>query len=118
MLYASSLSKRIVDISEQCTVIQCLLSIHSFHPSNSISDRITKGYVLFQVICFRSVVPNLWHQELVLWRTIFPQTGIGGGCFWDDSSVLHLLCTLLLHQLHLRSSGIRSWRLGTPVLDN
>lgn len=41
MLYASSLSKRIVDISEQCTVIQCLLSIHSFHPSNSISDRIT-----------------------------------------------------------------------------
>ena len=29
---------------------------------------------------------------------------------------LHLLCTLfllLLHQLHLRSSGIRSWRLGT-----
>ena len=41
-----------------------------------------------------------------------------GGWFQDDSSALHLLCTLfllLLHQLHLRSSGIRSWRLGTPL---
>ena len=38
----------------------------------------------------------------------------------DDSSVLHLLCTLsllLLHQLRLRSSGIRSHRLGTPALE-
>ena len=45
--------------------------------------------------------------------------GGGGGWFWDDSATLHLLCTLfllLLRQLHLRSSGSRSWRLGTPVL--
>ena len=43
----------------------------------------------------------------------------GDGQFPDDSSTLHVLCTLfllLLHQLHLRSSGIRSQRLGTPVL--
>ena len=44
------------------------------------------------------------------------------GWFGDDSSTLHLLCTLfllwLLHQLHLRSSGVRSWRLGTPVFTN
>ena len=43
-----------------------------------------------------------------------------GGWFGDDSSALHLLCTLfllLLHQLHLRSSGIRSQRLGTYVLE-
>lgn len=36
----------------------------------------------------------------------------------DDSSALRLLCTLfllLLHQLHLRSSGIRSHRVGTPA---
>jgi len=42
-----------------------------------------------------------------------------GGWFGDDSSTLHLLCTLfllLLHLLHLRSSGIRSWRLGTPAV--
>ena len=39
-----------------------------------------------------------------------------GGWFWDGSRVFHLLCTLfllLLHQLHLRSSGIRSQSLGT-----
>ena len=45
----------------------------------------------------------------------------GSGWFGDDSSALHLLCALfllLLHQLHLRSSGIRSWRLGTPTLEN
>ena len=37
------------------------------------------------------------------------------------ASALHLLRTLflsLLHQLHLRSSNIRSWRMGTPALDH
>ena len=41
-----------------------------------------------------------------------------GEWFYDDWSILCLLYTLflsLLH-LHLRSSGIRSWRLGTPIL--
>jgi len=40
------------------------------------------------------------------------------GWFQDDSSI-YLLCTLfllLLHQLYLRSSAIRSQRLGTPGL--
>ena len=44
----------------------------------------------------------------------------GRGWFGDDSSTLHLLFTLLLlillHQLHLRSLGVRSQRLGTPDL--
>ena len=42
------------------------------------------------------------------------------GWFGDESSTLHLLCALfllLLRQLHLRPSGIRSWRLGTPKLE-
>ena len=42
------------------------------------------------------------------------------GWFWDDSSTSHSLYILflfLLHQLHLRSSGIRSWRLGTSGLE-
>ena len=44
-----------------------------------------------------------------------------GYWFGDGSNALHLLCSLvllllLLHQLHLRSSGIRSRRLGTPAL--
>ena len=48
----------------------------------------------------------------------FPHELEKWGSFQDDSSALHLLCTLfllLLHQLHLRSSGIRSRRLGTPL---
>ena len=46
------------------------------------------------------------------------QGGRGDG-FGMIRSALHLLWILflsLLHQLHLRSSGIRSWRLGTPAL--
>ena len=41
------------------------------------------------------------------------------GWFRDDSSTLHLLCTLflLLHQLYLTSSDTRSLRLGTSGLD-
>ena len=42
-----------------------------------------------------------------------------GRWFQDDSSALHLLCTLfllLLHQLHLRSPDLTSQRLGAPVL--
>ena len=54
--------------------------------------------------------------------------GVGGGGGWgnegrgwfkDGSSALRLFCTLfplLLYQLHLRSSGIRSRKLGTPGL--
>ena len=40
------------------------------------------------------------------------------GWFWGDSSLLHLLYILflLLHQLHLRSSSIRSQMSGTPVI--
>ena len=41
------------------------------------------------------------------------------GGFQDDSSASHFSCTQflgLLHQLHLRSSGIRSQRLETPTL--
>jgi len=48
-------------------------------------------------------------------RQFFHEPGVGEW-FLDDSSELHLLCTvflLLLHQLHLRSSGIRSPRSGS-----
>ena len=61
------------------------------------------------------------HQGPVSCKTIFLWTGeVEGRWFRDDSSALHLLCMLfllLLHQLYLRSSGIRSWRLGIPDLD-
>ena len=52
----------------------------------------------------------------------FPQIRVQGGVgtwFLYDSKVLHWLCTLfLLHQLHLRSSGIRSRRLETPDIED
>ena len=54
------------------------------------------------------------------WKTIFPQAGVEGW-FRDDPSLVHLFCTLfltLLHQLHLRSSGLRYQRSCTPDLEN
>ena len=51
-------------------------------------------------------------------RQFFHRPG-GGGWFGDDSNTLYLLYTsflLLYHQFHLRSSGIRSQRLGTAEL--
>ena len=71
---------------------------------------------------FRPGVPNLfgsWDQfrGRHLFHGLRVGEGVGQGWFGDDSSTLHGLCTLflLLHQLHLRSSGIRSWSLGTPA---
>ena len=46
----------------------------------------------------------------------FSTDGLGGG-FQDDSSTLHLSCTLvllLLHELQFRPFGIRPEKLGTP----
>ena len=69
-------------------------------------------------LCPRAVVPNLFGARLLVsWKAIFPWTG-EEGWFPEDLSALHLLCTLfllLLPQLYLRASGIRSQRLGTPA---
>ena len=73
------------------------------------------------------MVPNLFGtRDQLCGRQFFHgprQCGVAGGGRWgwfqDDSSVLHLLCILfllLLHLLHLRSSGIRSQKLETPAL--
>ena len=56
-----------------------------------------------------------WSQGMVSQKTLFPQMEVGGG--FGMTQAHHWLCTLfllLLHELYLRSSGIRSWRLGTP----
>ena len=63
---------------------------------------------------------SFWHQRPVSWKTVFPWTGLGvGGWFQDNPSVLYLLSILFLwlSQLHLRSSSVGSWRLGTPALE-
>ena len=69
---------------------------------------------------FISVVPNHFGTRNQSRGRQFSMDrwGLGGGgvCVWfgDDLRALHLLCTLflLLHQLYLKSSGIRSQRLG------
>ena len=91
--------------------------------------------------CFKRVLPlkshQVWTAPLCMYSLVvqlspsFWATGTnfvehnfsmdrGQGWFRDDSGAFYLLCTLfllLLHQFHLRSSGIiRSWRLGTPAL--
>lgn len=81
-----------------------------------------KGGPSGKVAHFSNSHHPFWHQGLVMWKTIFPRMGVGGGWGWfqDDSRALHLLCTLLpllLHQFHLRSSTTRSQWLGTPDLD-
>ena len=70
--------------------------------------------------CCRTAVPNLsgTRDWKISGGSFFHEPKVGEGWFGDDSSVLRLLCTLfllLLHQLHLTSSDIRSWRLGTVL---
>ena len=65
-------------------------------------------------------IPNLFSPRDCFWgRLFFPQPG-SKRWFGDNSGALHLLCTLfllMLHQLQLRSSGIRSERLGTLAVE-
>ena len=77
---------------------------------------------------FAEWISNLEHCTLRQWSPIFSAPGSVSwntiffqmrwtGWFQNDSSILYILCTLLLlYQLYLRSSGIRSWRLGTLAL--
>ena len=104
---ASSLSR----CSKDCLGEWQKRFLHLFQYLISLPENL--GY--FQVLTRHRGPQAFWQQEPVLWKMIFPQTGFEGQ-FGHDSSALHLLCTLfllLLPQLHLRSSGIRSQRLGT-----
>ena len=63
---------------------------------------------------FNLVVSNRFHTRDQFRGRHFIMDWGCGGMILRDSSTLHLLCTLLLlYQLHLRSSGIRSW-IGHP----
>ena len=70
---------------------------------------------------FKSVVPSLFGtRDQFCGREFFHGPRLGES-FQDDSSTLNLLWALfllLLHQLHLRSSGIKSKMLGTPALND
>ena len=65
--------------------------------------------------------PSFSQQGPVSWKTTFPQMWWWEGWFGDYSRTLHVLCTLfllLLHQLHLGPSGIRSQRLRTTAIED
>ena len=83
------------------------------HPSGNPTIPSTKQCVhIFTKRCARTA--GQFHED-----NFSMNLGKGRGWFGNDSSALHLLCTLfllLLHQLHLRESGIRSQRLGAPEL--
>ena len=82
----------------------------------------------FRIVSLRNLVKQVLEKQQPHQRSstlLAPGTGFmedsvstdgDGRWLGDDASLLYLLCTLflLLHQLHHRSSGIRSWRLGTP----
>jgi len=69
----------------------------------------------------------LWFMGLQSWTWLSDWTELDWMTYYEQffkyvdavASMLYLLCTLfllLLHHLHLRSSDIRSRRLGTPAL--
>lgn len=81
--------------------------------------RLIFSYVLVRCESYGGGPRSFQHPGLVSWKTIFHEPGFGVGEWFQASSVLNLLCTLLiflLSQLHFRSSGIGSWGLGTPAL--
>ena len=55
-----------------------------------------------------------WPQGPVSGKTIFPRMGAGDGL--GMIQVYYIYCAFI--ELHLRSSGIRSRRWGTPVLED
>ena len=109
------------DLTEQLTHTQSKHYIfYLLYTINSTTRRWSK-IICHLHLLYRGGPQYFWHQWLISWKTIFPQTwGLEvERWFWDDSNALHLLYTLfllLLHQLHLRWSGIRSQRFGTTAL--
>ena len=86
------------------------------------SKRVLFHWITACFYFFKTVVPNLLAPGTSFVEDNFStDRARGEGWFQGDSSTWHLLCILfllLLNQLHLRSSGIRSQRLGTPALEN
>jgi len=88
-----------------------------FLQSSSLSSA-DMGYLSYCLI-LKQQSPNFLAPGTGFMKDSFPPPGVWGERFGDDSSALHLLRTfflLLLYQLHLRSSDIRTLRLGTPIL--
>ena len=118
--------------SLKCRIFYCwgfALSMTFHFASNSpcklIHNHKTQPAPLRRCLQVRCTVqqqsPSFSQQGPVSWKTTFPQMWWWEGWFGDYSSTLHVLCTLsllLLHQLHLGPSGIRSQRLRTTAIED
>ena len=89
--------------------ISTWLTSHSFrstpgsaYQTTSQPASLISAHTLSPPVLYFSGAQPFWHKGLVSWKTIFPWTGGEGrgGWFRDDSSALHLLCTLFLLLLH------------------
>ena len=84
----------------------------SFEGSLDIRDEEARLWSSPQPFCY---------QGLVSWNTIFPQIGesggMGSGCIKYITFIVHCI-SVLLRQLHLTSSGIRSQRWRTLALEH
>ena len=93
----------------------------SVSPTNGLLNQAIRNHLVSanEVICLiktchplKQAVPNIvGTRDQFHGRQFFPRLWIVVGWFGDDSSMLHVLCTLfpsLLRKFHLRSSGIRS----------
>ena len=72
------------------------------------------------IVLYKSGPQPFWLQGPVSWKTGFPQIGDGGmvsGWFKHVTLIVHFISIIII-QLHLRESGIRPQRLGTPDLRN
>ena len=70
---------------------------------------------------FRTVVPTHFGTRDQFHERQFFHKLVWRGWLWDDESALHLLSILflvILYKSHLRSSGIRPWRLDIPAFEN
>ena len=100
---------------------------HRAKPHGSHGDATVQGSRWMDYLSTELCGPTLLHVEqqcptflapgtCFMEDNFFPWTGGWGEQFLDDSSTLHITLViqflLLLHQLHFRSSGVRSQRLG------
>ena len=118
-----SLTQRVLNFSSSISLLLCVcvcVCTHGLYTCLTFVVDMDIFYITLDITLVTSGHQSFGHQGAFLWKTTLPQTTVGGW-FGDDSNTFYLLCLLfllllLLPQLHLRSSGIRSWRLGTPAL--
>ena len=85
------------------------MALPDFHCSHSWARR----------NCGLDSSPQLfWFQGLVSWKTIFSTDQGGGGMVWGwfkcIAFIVHFISIIITSHHHLRSSSIRSQRLGNP----